>query len=77
MEKNGVHVNGSAPVQQAITAEVTKELAQLRGRLAEIASTMRRIHGRESEEARLTEEVSAAVQRLEARLLGCPNAKFE
>jgi hypothetical protein len=77
MEKNGMHVNGAAPVQQPATTEVTKELAHLRARLAEIASTMRRMHGQESVEARLTEDVSAAVQKLEASLLGCSSAHFE
>ena len=77
MEKNGVHLNGTGPLQQTATTELTKELAQLRSRLAEIASTMRRMHGQESVEARLTEDVSAAVQKLEAKLLGCPTALFE
>jgi hypothetical protein len=77
MEKNGIHVNGSIPSAASETADIPKELAQLRVRLSEIASIMRRVHGRESGEARLTEDVSAAVQRLEAQLLGCASAKFE
>jgi hypothetical protein len=77
MEKNGIHQNGASPVPQTNTGEIVKELAQLRARLAEIGSTMRGTYGRESVEARLTEDVSAAVQRLEARLLGCTSAQFE
>ena len=34
--------NQTAPLQDAGPEELTKELAQLRGRLAEIASMMRR-----------------------------------
>ena len=77
MEKNGVHLNGASSAPQTNTGEIVKELAHLRARLAEIASTMRGTYGRESVEARLTEDVSAAVQRLEARLLNCPAAQFE
>ena len=69
--------NETAPLQDAGPEELTKELAQLRGRLAEIASMMRRSHGPDSVEVRLTEDVSAAVQRLQSRLLGCPSAHFE
>ncbi len=77
MEKNGAHLNGAKPVPPANSGEIVKELAQLRARLAEIASTMRGSYGRESIEAKLTEDVSAAVQRLEARLLNCPTAEIE
>ncbi len=77
MEKSGSNVNGVVPAEQAPTAELAKELSQLRARLAEIASMLRRSYGRESVEAKLTEDVSASVQRLEAQVLGCPSAKFE
>ena len=77
MEKNGMYVNGVAPEQPSPTVEVTKELAQLRARLAEIASMLRGVYGRESVEAKLAKDVSASVQRLEAQLLGCPSARFE
>lgn len=66
-----------APSQDARPEELTKELAELRGRLAEIASMLRRLHGPESLEVRLTEDVSAAIQRLQSRLLGSPSAHFE
>ena len=77
MEKNGTHLNGAKPVPQASTGEVVKELAELRARLAEIAAPMRGSYGRESVEARLTEDVSVAVQRLEARLHNCPTPEIE
>jgi len=77
MEKNGVHADRVPAVPGTETADVAKELARLRARLAEIASMMRRIHGRQSKEVQLAEEVSAAVQRLESQLLGCPSAQFE
>jgi hypothetical protein len=74
MEKNGIQVNGAGTSSHS---ELMKELAQLRVRLAEIASILRRAHGSESIETRLTEDVSASVQRLEAQLCGCPSAHFE
>ena len=77
MEKNGMHMNGNAPVPQSQSAELMKELAQLRARLAEIASLLRHSYGRESAEAKLAEDVSASVQRLEAQLAGCTSARFE
>jgi hypothetical protein len=77
MEKNDIHVNGVFPATQPNTGEIVKELAQLRARLAEVASTMRGAYGRENVEVRLTQDVAAAVQRLEARLLNCPTAQFE
>jgi hypothetical protein len=76
MEKNGLHVNGT-PETQSKSNELIKELAQLRARLAEIASTLRETYGRESIEVRLAEDVSASVQRLEAQLAGCTSARFE
>lgn len=69
MEKNGSAAN--AP------EELLKELAGLRARFAEIASTLRRGHGLESSEARLAEEAAIAVQKLEAQLAGCVSARFE
>jgi hypothetical protein len=77
MEKNGMHLSGVNPASQVNIGEIAKELAQMRARLAEIASTMRGAYGRDSVEVKLTQDVSAAVQRLEARLLGCASAQFE
>jgi hypothetical protein len=77
MEKNGMHVNGAAPVQHSQSGELMKELAQLRARLAEIASMLRHDYGPESVEAKLAENISASVQRLEAQLAGCTSAQFE
>ena len=68
---------GAAPVPHGQSAELMKELAQLRARMAEIASTLRHTYGRESVEAKLAEDVSASVQRLEAQLAGCTSARFE
>ena len=77
MEKNAVEPGSTPAGLQAAMSEIAKELGQLRARLAEIGSTMRRTYGSESVEAALTEDVSKAVQRLEARLLGCPTAEIE
>ncbi len=77
IEKIPADANSAATVDQAGHQDVIKELARLRARLAEIASIMRGSHGLTSVEARLTEDVSSAVQRLEARLLGCSSAQFE
>ena len=74
--KNGIHANEPS-AQQAQSAELAKELAQLRARLAEIASMLRNSHGRDSMEVQLAGEISAAVQRLEAQLAGCVSARFE
>ena len=76
MDKSGAQING-APAEQVPNAELAKELSQLRARLAEIASTLRRSYGSDSVEVQLAQQVSASVQRLEARLLSCPTAHFE
>jgi hypothetical protein len=77
MENNGMPADAAGPAPPAQPVELAKELAQLRARLAEIASMLRNTYGSESIEAQLAGEISAAVQRLEARLAGCVSAHFE
>ena len=77
MDKNGTPASGVEPALPAPSGELLKELAQLRARLAEIASMLRNTYGSESVEAQLAGDISAAVQRLEARLAGCVSARFE
>ena len=81
MENNGMPADAAGPALPApsveLAAELAKELAQLRARLAEIASMLRNTYGTESVEAQLAGDISAAVQRLEARLAGCVSARFE
>jgi hypothetical protein len=79
-----MHKNGSQPVHDTLAgvdappvAALRKELGQLRARLAEIASMLRQTYGAESVEAGLAAEISAAVQRLEAQISGCPSARIE
>jgi hypothetical protein len=76
MGKNGSTVNG-AGAGPSSNQELLKELAELRARFAEISSELRREHGMESAEVRLSEDVSHAIQCLEAQLAGCPSARFE
>ena len=68
---------GSAASSTKAHEELLKELAGLRTRFAEVASSLRRDYGMESTEVRLAEDAAIAVQRLEAQLSGCVSARFE
>jgi hypothetical protein len=76
VDKNGSTLNG-AGASAYRSQELLKELSELRARFAEISSALRREHGPDSAEVRLSESVSHAIQCLEAQVAGCPSAHFE